>query len=137
VHPEPQSPSRGHDIRIDALQPNQSVRVELDGVVLAESSSPVLLFETGLPTRYYFDRAAVRFEHLIPSETETFCPFKGRTGGYWSARIGDAEYSDVAWCYEVTTPEMVAIAGLIAFYNEKVDITVDGADLDTAVPHLS
>jgi uncharacterized protein (DUF427 family) len=128
---------RTHELRIDKLRSGQSVRIELDGVVLAESSSAVLLYETGLPTRYYFERAAVRFEHLIPSTTETSCPFKGRTSGYWSAHIGDAMYPDLAWCYETTTPEMAAIAGRIAFYNERVDITLDGVPLDRPVTHFS
>ena len=59
------------------------------GVVLAESASPVMVFETGLPTRYYLNRTEVNFEHLLPTDTVTACPYKGTTSGYWSVRIGD------------------------------------------------
>ena len=72
--------------RVDALRSNRRVRVELDGVVLADSASPVMVFETGLPVRYYVNRTDVRFEHLVPSDTVTSCPYKGMTSGYWSVR---------------------------------------------------
>jgi uncharacterized protein (DUF427 family) len=78
--------------RVDALRSTRHVRVELDGVVLAESSSPVLVFETGLPTRYYLNRTEVDFTHLEASRTVTACPYKGRTTGYWSVRTPDATY---------------------------------------------
>jgi uncharacterized protein (DUF427 family) len=108
--------------QVDAHRAESAVRIELDGVVLAESATPVLLHETGRPTRYYFDRADVRWEHLEASDTRTFCPFKGTTTGYWSARVGDTVHPDVAWCYDDPKPKVRAIAGLIAFYNEKVDV---------------
>ena len=73
VHP------RNPYARVDALRSSRSVRIELEGLVLAESSAPVMLFETGLPTRYYLDRTAVNFDHLRPTETVTECPYKGRT----------------------------------------------------------
>jgi uncharacterized protein (DUF427 family) len=123
--------------RVDALRSSRTVRVELDGVVLAESWSPVLVFETGLPTRYYLPRTDLRFEHLIPSDTVTECPYKGRTTAYWSARIGDAVHADVAWSYAFPTLQLSPIAGLAAFYNERVDIVVDGATLDRPVTRLS
>jgi uncharacterized protein (DUF427 family) len=86
--------------RVDAVRSTRSVRVELDGVLLAESSSPVLVFETGLPTRYYLNRTEVDFSRLVPSDTETGCPYKGITSGYWSARPAGQLYPDVAWCYD-------------------------------------
>jgi uncharacterized protein (DUF427 family) len=123
--------------RVDALRSSRTVRVELDGVVLAESSAPVLVFETGLPTRYYFDRTDVHFEHLEPTDTQTACPYKGRTSGYWSVRVGDSGYPDLAWCYDFPTAALLPIAGLIAFYNEKTDIIVDGERLPRPVTHFS
>ena len=75
--------------RVDALRSHRHVRVELDGAVLADTRSPVLLFETGLPTRYYIDPTDVDFEHLEPTSTQTLCPYKGVTSGYWSVRVGD------------------------------------------------
>jgi uncharacterized protein (DUF427 family) len=116
--------------RVDALRSTRSVRVELDGVVLAESSSPVLVFETGLPTRYYVNRTDIDFAQLTPTDTQTACPYKGTTSGYWSAHIGDASYPDIAWAYDFPTLPLAPIAGLIAFYNERVDTFLDGQLLD-------
>jgi uncharacterized protein (DUF427 family) len=119
--------------RVDALRSSRRVRVESKGVVLAESSSPVLVFETGLPTRYYLDRTDIDFTHLVPSDTETACPYKGMTTGYWSARVEDRIHPDVAWTYDFPTRELQPIAGLIAFYNEKIDLFLDGVPLER--PH--
>jgi uncharacterized protein (DUF427 family) len=123
VHP------RNPYARVDALRSTRQVRVELDGVVLARSTSPVLVFETGLPTRYYLNRTDVDFQHLVPSPTVTACPYKGRTSGYWSVRTGDRVHPDLAWSYDFPTRQLLPIAGLIAFYNEKVDLIVDGERL--------
>ena len=108
------------------------MHVELDGVTLADTTSPVMVFETGLPTRYYIDTSDVAFECLEPTDTQTLCPYKGTTSGYWSVRIGDTVHPDLAWTYHYPLPAVAPIAGLVAFYNEKVDITVD--DLPVARP---
>jgi uncharacterized protein (DUF427 family) len=118
--------------RVDALRSSRTVRVELDGVVLAESDAPVMVFETGLPPRYYFDRTAVSFEHLEPTATQTACPYKGTTSGYWSARIGERLEKDIAWAYDFPTRELLPIAGLVAFYNERVDVSIDGVAQERA-----
>jgi uncharacterized protein (DUF427 family) len=131
VHP------RSPYTRVDALRSGRSVRVELDGVLLAESSSPVLVFETGLPTRYYLPRTALDLGALEPSGTVTECPYKGRTSGYWSARTGGGLHRDVAWSYDFPTRQLLPIAGLIAFYNERVDHVVDGVRLERPVTHFS
>jgi len=123
VHP------RSPYVRVDALRSSRSVRVELDGVLLAESTAPVLVFETGLPTRYYVDRAAVDLTHLVPSDTQTPCPYKGRTSQYWSVQLGDTVHEDLAWCYDFPTRQLLPIAGMVAFYNEKVDLVVDSERL--------
>jgi len=131
VHP------RSPYTRVDALRSTRPVRVELDGVVLAESSAPVMVFETGLPTRYYLDRTAVDFEHLIATETVTSCPYKGTTSRYWSIDVGGRLHPDLAWSYDFPTRQLLPIAGLIAFYNEKVDLTVDGRRLERPATHFS
>jgi uncharacterized protein (DUF427 family) len=131
VHP------RNPYARVDALRSTRPVRVELEGVVLAECSCPVMVFETGLPTRYYVDRTAVRFEHLVSSDTVTSCPYKGRTSGYWSVRIGGQPHEDLAWAYDFPTQALAPIAGLIAFYNEKLDISVDGELLERPKTHFA
>ncbi|HEX7824442.1 MAG TPA: DUF427 domain-containing protein, partial [Mycobacterium sp.] len=123
---EEEEPIVGHPrnpyARIDALRSQRHVHVELDGVVLADTHAPVTLFETGLPTRYYIDRTDVVFANLEPSGTQTLCPYKGITSGYWSVRVGETVHQDLAWTYAYPLPAVAPIAGLIAFYNEKVDI---------------
>lgn len=120
VHP------RNPYARVDAMRSSRAVRIELEGVVLAETSSPVMLFETGLPPRRYIDPTDVRVSRLIPSDTVTSCPYKGTTTAYWSARVGDVVHEDIAWSYAYTTPAVTAIAGLVAFFDERVDVHVDG-----------
>jgi uncharacterized protein (DUF427 family) len=111
--------------RVDILPSSRHVRVELDGVTIAESGKPTLLFETGLPTRYYLPKTHVRLDLLEPSETVSHCPYKGEAE-YRSVRAGDTAYPDLAWSYRSPLPESQKIAGLVAFYNEKVDLYVDG-----------
>jgi uncharacterized protein (DUF427 family) len=112
--------------RVDAIRSSRHIRVEIEGVVLAESTAPVLLFETGLPTRHYIQRTDLHFTNLERTETVTYCPYKGTTSDYWSARIGDALHEDIAWSYVYPAPEVIQIAGLVAFYDEKVDTFLDG-----------
>jgi len=131
VHP------RSPYTRVDALRSDRPVRVELGGVVLADSPSPVMVFETGLPTRYYISRIHVNFEHLIPSGTVTACPYKGVTSGYWSVRVGDTVQQDLAWAYDFPTRQLLPIAGMVAFYNEMTDIFVDGQLLERPRTHFS
>src|SRR5262249_54143998 len=124
-------------VRVDALRSHRHVQVEVDGVKLADTRSPVLLFETGLPTRYYIDRTDVSFEHLETSDTQSVCPYKGITSGYWSARVGDAVHRDIAWTYTYPMSQVAPIARLIAFYNEKLDIYVDGEKLPRPPTHFA
>ena len=131
VHP------RDPYVRVDALRSNRSLRIELDGVVLAESKSPVMLFETGLPTRYYLDRTDIDFTRLTATNTVTACPYKGTTSGYWSVRVDDTVHADLAWAYDFPTGQLQPIAGLVAFYNEKVDIYLDGQLLERPKTHFA
>jgi uncharacterized protein (DUF427 family) len=111
--------------RVDILPSSRHVRVEIEGVTVAESTSPRLLFETGLPARYYLPKTHVRLDLLIPSDTVTHCPYKGQAE-WWSVRTGDTIHEDMAWSYRTPLPESQKIAGLIAFYDEKVDVYLDG-----------
>ena len=111
--------------RVDILPSSRHVRVEVEGVTVAESTSPRLLFETGLPTRFYLPKTHVRLDLLMPTHNVTHCPYKGQAE-YWSVRAGDTVHEDLAWSYRMPLPESQKIAGLIAFYNEKVDIYLDG-----------
>lgn len=131
VHP------RNPYTRVDALRSTRSVRVEFEGVAFAEAASTVMVFETGLPTRYYFDKTAVDFDRLIRTDTATECPYKGRTTDYWSARSAGVELTDIAWSYAFPTRQLLPIAGLVAFYNEKLDIIVDGQREDRPITPFS
>jgi uncharacterized protein (DUF427 family) len=111
--------------RVDILSSSRHVRVDVDGVTIAESAKPTLLFETGLPVRYYLPKTHVRMDLLTPTERESHCPYKGQAE-WWSVRVGDAVHDDLAWSYRTPLPESQKIAGLVAFYDEKVDLYVDG-----------
>jgi uncharacterized protein (DUF427 family) len=121
VFTHPRDPST----RVDILPSSRHVLVEVDGVTVAESAKPTLLFETGLPVRYYLPKTHVRMDLLTPTSTVSYCPYKGQAE-WWSVRAGDADHEDLAWSYSTPLPESQKIAGLIAFYNERVDLYVDG-----------
>jgi len=111
--------------RVDTMPSSRHVRVMIDGVTVAETTRPFLLFETGLPTRYYIPPEDVRMDLLEATGSHTQCPYKG-TASYWSANINGQIYKDIVWSYPDPIPESPKIAGLLSFYNEKVDIYVDG-----------
>jgi len=111
--------------RVDVLNSSRSIRVEVDGVTVADSNRPALLFETGLPVRYYLPKTDVRMDLLSPTGTSTECPYKGNAA-YWSVDTGTAVHEDLAWSYPFPAAESIKIAGLISFYNEKAEIYVDG-----------
>ena len=110
--------------RVDCLPSTRHVRVEQGGVTLAESTRPTLLFETGLPVRYYLPVTDVRVGLLAKSEKATRCPYKGVAGYYSVEGVEDGE--DLAWYYQLPTSESVKIANLVCFFNERVDVYVDG-----------
>src|SRR6202034_3278508 len=111
--------------RVDILASSRHVRIEIDGVAVADSRSPRILFETGLPPRYYLPLSDVPLDLLPPSATQPSCPYKG-TASYWSVATGSGTHQDIAWIYRTPLPESQKIAGLACFYNEKVDLYVDG-----------
>jgi uncharacterized protein (DUF427 family) len=107
--------------RIDILASTRHIRVESEGRLLAESSRPLLLFETVLPVRVYLPRADVVVD-LEPTDTVSYCAYKGRAS-YFSVPDGPA---DVAWTYHQPLREAEPVTDRIAFFNERVDIIVDG-----------
>jgi uncharacterized protein (DUF427 family) len=115
--------------RVDILASSRHVRVELDGVTVAESRAPRILFETGLPPRYYLPLTDVRLDLLRPSDRVSHCPYKG-TAGYFTMQVGEKTYQDLVWIYRTPLPESQKIAGLVCFYNEKVDLYIDGELVD-------
>ncbi len=112
--------------RVDALRSSRRVRVVIAGETVAESSRPTLLFETGLPTRYYIPKVDVQMDLLVPSETTSRCPYKGLSH-YYSIKVGEKLLKDIAWYYPYPVPECPRIENLVCFYNERVDeLYVDG-----------
>jgi uncharacterized protein (DUF427 family) len=122
--------------RVDVLRSSRHVRVELDGETVADTRRPLLLVETGLPPRWYIPRADVRLELLVPTETTTVCPYKGQAS-YFSARIGDTEHRNIAWSYVTPIPECPKIEQALCFFNERVDLTVDGERQERPRTHWS
>jgi uncharacterized protein (DUF427 family) len=122
---EEDEPALGHARdpyhRVDILQTSRHVKVSVDGGVVAESNSPLVLYETGLPPRWYFKSAEVRQDLLQESDTQTRCAYKG-FASYWS--VGDED--DIAWYYPDPTRDAERVKDRIAFFNERVDIEVDG-----------
>ena len=110
--------------RIDILRSSRHVEVEVNGITIADTNQPTLLFETGLPTRYYIPKVDVRMHLLTPTHTTSGCAYKG-FAKYWSVNAGGETFEDLVWSYPTPLPENVKIAGLVAFYNEKVDLIVD------------
>ena len=125
VHP------RSPYTRVDILRSSREVRIEVDGTTVAHSVRPTLLFETGLPTRYYLPPTDVRLDLLRHSDRRTSCPYKGHTT-YHSLEVDGVLHEDLVWCYETPLPESTTIAGLLCFHDERVELSVDGATVD---PH--
>ncbi|NNF63080.1 MAG: DUF427 domain-containing protein [Acidimicrobiia bacterium] len=111
--------------RVDILRSSRHVEVSIDGQVVADTTRPTILFETGLPARYYIPKIDVRMDLMQPSTLHTDCPYKG-TASYWSPMVNGTLRENLAWEYPVPTHESVKVAGLVSFYNEKVDVTIDG-----------
>ncbi|HVW32085.1 MAG TPA: DUF427 domain-containing protein [Acidimicrobiia bacterium] len=120
VHP------RDPHTRVDILRSSRSVRVAVGGVVVAETTHPTFLFETGLGRRTYIPKIDVRMDLLEPTASQSACPYKG-TARWWSVRAGGELHTDLAWSYDTPLRESAPIAGLVAFYDERVDVTLDGA----------
>jgi uncharacterized protein (DUF427 family) len=110
--------------RVDILGSSRHVRIEIDGVTVADSRQPRILFETGLPPRYYLPLTDVRGGLLRDSATRTHCPYKG-TAEYWSVDTGQRLHEDIVWIYRSPLPESQKIAGLACFYDEKTTVYVD------------
>ena len=130
VHP------RSPEVRVDVLPSSKHVRVSIDGEVVADSCRTSVLYEARLPPRYYVPKVDVRMDLLTPTDTESQCPYKG-WAHYWSVTSGEVTHDDVAWGYRTPLPESAGVAGLVCFYNERVDIEVDGEPLARPVTKFS
>jgi uncharacterized protein (DUF427 family) len=130
VHP------RDPHTRVDVLASSRHVQIAVDGVVVADSHQPRILFETGLPPRYYLPKTDVRMDLLTPSDSHTSCPYKG-TASYYDVHVNGVTHADLVWWYPTTLPESQKIVGLACFYDEKVDVTVDGVPQERPRTHFS
>jgi uncharacterized protein (DUF427 family) len=132
VYTHPRDPYK----RVDILSSSRHVRIEVDGVTVAESTQPRILFETSLPPRYYIPLTDVRLDLLRPSDTQSHCPYKG-TASYWSVDAGEGVHEDIVWMYRTPLPESQKVAGLACLYNEKVDLYLDGELQERPRTHFS
>ncbi len=110
--------------RVDVLDSSRHVKVTVNGEVVAETERPKLLFETGLPPRYYFLPEDVRTELLVESETKTICPYKG-VASHWSVEVDGERVEDAAWMYPESLPEATKVEGHFSFYVDKAELEVD------------
>jgi uncharacterized protein (DUF427 family) len=111
--------------RVDVLETPRQVTVSVNGEVVAETIRARVLFETGLPPRWYIPADDVRMDLLEETDSVTACPYKGEAN-YWTLRLGDAEEPDVVWTYREPLAEVGPIAGYLAFFDERVDVEIDG-----------
>ena len=111
----------GHTVTISPAELHVEIRV--DDELVAVTDHPVILEETGLPTRYYLRREDVRMDLFRATTFSTDCPFKGRAS-YWTLQLGDKIHDGIMWSYETPIPSAEGIAGLLCFYNDRVDITL-------------
>ncbi len=122
--------------RVDILASSRHVRVVVDGVTVADSHQPRILFETGLPPRYYLPLTDVRLDLLRRSKKQTHCPYKG-TATYWFVDTSDTVHEDLVWTYRTPLPESQKIAGLACFYNETLDLYLDSELQERPHTHFS
>jgi len=115
--------------RIDIHRSSRHVHIEIDGVTIAESHQPLLVFETGLKTRYYIPASDVNQEHLVHSSAASRCPYKG-LASYWHVKVGEQLHRNAVWSYLNPLDEARKIGGYLAFYQEKIaGFMVDGEQL--------
>ncbi|KAI0486750.1 DUF427-domain-containing protein [Xylaria cf. heliscus] len=117
--------------RVDVVFSSRPVRVFVSGTQVASAGAAFHLYETGLPVRFYLPATSVSAQYLRHSDTVTACPYKGDANYYdivisKEGEVGEARLGDVVWYYKNPKLECAAIAGCLCFYNEKVDIELDG-----------
>jgi len=127
VHP------RDPNVRLDVLDSTRPVRVTMAGQVVAESTRAAMLFETGLPTRYYLPRDDVHMALLQPSDRHSKCPYKGEAD-YWHLNLDGEVFEDLVWSYPDPLPEVARLKDYLCFFNERVEaIHVDGEEMERPV----
>lgn len=121
------SQSPGHrkwpDHKVEEQRLEQRLQVEADGHVVADSDDVILVREDKHPERYYFPRADIRMDLMEPSTSTSECPFKGEAH-YFNLKAGNRQLDDAAWTYEHPYEEHAALAGRVAFYDDREEIAV-------------
>jgi uncharacterized protein (DUF427 family) len=97
------------------------VRIRFGGEIVADSAHALMLEEGSLPPVFYLPRGDARMERFVPSDHRSHCPFKG-DATYFDLEAGDVREANAVWTYENPVPAAAAIAGLLAFYPDKVEI---------------
>ncbi|TRW88938.1 DUF427 domain-containing protein [Mycolicibacterium sp. 018/SC-01/001] len=115
-------PSSEHPITVAPT--GHHVVVRIGGEIIAESDAALTLQESTYPAVQYIPMSDVAADKLQPSDTATYCPFKG-DAGYYHVRTGTDTVADALWTYEQPYPAVAEIAGHVAFYPTKADIVVD------------
>ena len=129
--------ARDPKVRLDILDSSRLVQVTVSGQVVADTNRARLLFETGLPTRYYLPQDDVHMEFLQASDFQTSCPYKG-TANYWHLKLGNEIYRDLVWSYPDPAPEASRIKRYLCFFNEKVGaIHIDGSETERPITKWS
>ena len=125
------------DTKFDSGTGWPSFYAPISDQVVADSNKARLLFETGLPTRYYLPRDDVHLDLLQPSDRSTSCPYKG-TANYWHVKLGNEVFKDLVWSYPDPAPEAAQIKGYFCFFNEQVGaIHIDGVKTERPVSKWS
>lgn len=111
--------------RVDVVDTSRHVKVSVGGELVAETRRARALFETGLPPRWYLPPEDVRRDALEPSDARTVCAYKGHAS-YWSVRVGGTFERDLIWYYPEPRHEALRVKGYLCFYDERVDVELDG-----------
>ena len=118
--------------RVDVVNSSRPLKVVVGGETVADTNRARFLYETRLPTRYYIPPEDVRMDLLLSSDKVTACPYKG-TARYWSVKVGERVFPDIVWSYPDPIPECPKIKDYLCFFNEHVDIVLDGAPVPRPV----
>jgi uncharacterized protein (DUF427 family) len=110
--------------RVDVRASSRHVQLLLDGEVVADPTRPRLVFETLLPVRYHLPAEDVRAP-LRSSDTRTWCPYEG-AASYWSVELAGRTVPDLVWTYEEPLADASELTGLRSFFDEHLDVVVDG-----------
>ncbi|KAF2670388.1 DUF427-domain-containing protein [Microthyrium microscopicum] len=121
--------------RIDILPSTRPIQIKIANHTIASSNWSAHLNETGLPTRFYLPLTSVDPSVLRPSDLRTGCPYKG-VAEYYHVEVGGRLYENIVWYYRTPTQESAGVADLVCFYNEKVDILLDGEELVRPKTHF-